>query len=218
LTPSSIGIFGGTFDPIHFGHLRLAEEMAAQFKLEQIRFIPAGKPWQRSVPRASGEQRLAMVQAAIAGNTKFAADAREVKRDKASYTVDTLTELREEFGKTVPMALALGMDAFIGLHTWHRWQDLLALTHIVIATRPGAPLEIDKLADDLRAEYQKRLSNNSTLLLASPAGHIFSLAMTPLDISATRIRASLAAGRSARYLIPDTVVQYIEQHHLYRAS
>jgi nicotinate-nucleotide adenylyltransferase len=214
LTPTSIGLFGGTFDPIHFGHLRLAEEMAAQFKLEQIRFIPAGKPWQRSVPRASGEQ----VQAAIAGNAKFVADVREVKRDKASYTVDTLTELREEFGKTMPMALALGMDAFINLHTWHRWQDLLALTHIVIATRPGAPLEIDKLSDDLRAEYQKRLSNNSTLLQASPAGHIFSLAMTPLDISATRIRASLAAGRSARYLIPDTVVQYIEQHHLYRAS
>ncbi len=192
--------------------------MAAQFKLEQIRFIPAGKPWQRSVPRASGEQRLAMVQAAIAGNAKIVADAREVKRDKASYTVDTLMEMREEFGKTAPMALALGMDAFIGLHTWHRWQDLLALTHIVIATRPGAPLEMEKLSDDLRTEYQKRLSNNSTLLLASPAGHIFSLAMTPLDISATRIRASLAAGRSARYLIPDTVVQYIEQHHLYRAS
>jgi nicotinate-nucleotide adenylyltransferase len=218
LTPTSIGILGGTFDPIHFGHLRLAEEMAAQFKLDQIRFIPAGKPWQRSVPRASSEHRLAMVQAAIVGNTKFVADAREVKRDKASYSVDTLTELREEFGKTLPMALALGMDAFINLHTWHRWQDLLSLTHVVIATRPGSPLETDKLSDDLRNEYQKRLSNNSTLLQASPAGHIFSLAMTPLDISATRIRASLAAGRSARYLIPDTVVQYIDQHHLYRAS
>jgi nicotinate-nucleotide adenylyltransferase len=218
LTATSIGILGGTFDPIHFGHLRLAEEMAAQFKLDQIRFIPAGKPWQRSVPRASGEQRLAMVQAAIAGNARFVVDAREVKRDKASYTVDTLTELREEFGKTVPMALALGMDAFINLHTWHRWQDLLALTHVVIATRPGVALEVEKLSDDLRTEYQKRLSNNSTLLQASPSGHIFSLAMTPLDISATRIRASLAAGRSARYLIPDAVVQYIEQHNLYRPS
>ena len=218
MTPTSIGIFGGTFDPIHFGHLRLAEEMAAQFKLEQIRFIPAGKPWQRSVPRASAEQRLAMVQAAVTGNAKFVVDAREVKRDKASYTVDTLTELRTEFGKTMPMALALGMDAFLNLHTWHRWQDLLSLTHIVIATRPGSPLEIEKLSDDLRAEYQKRHSNNGTLLQASPAGHIFSLAMTPLDISATRLRASLASGRSARYLVPDSVVHYIDQHNLYRAS
>jgi nicotinate-nucleotide adenylyltransferase len=218
LTATSIGILGGTFDPIHFGHLRLAEEMATQFKLEQIRFIPAGKPWQRSVPRASGEQRLAMVQAAIAGNAKFVVDAREVKRDKASYTVDTLTELREELGKTVPMALALGMDAFINLHTWHRWQDLFALAHIAVATRPGSALAPEQLAGDLRGEYQKRFTTNATLLQASPGGHIFSLAMTPLDISATRIRASLAAGRSARYLIPDAVVQYIEQHHLYRAS
>jgi nicotinate-nucleotide adenylyltransferase len=218
LTPTSIGIFGGTFDPIHFGHLRLAEEMAAQFKLEQIRFIPAGKPWQRSVPRASAEQRLAMVQAAVTGNAKFVVDAREVKRDKASYTVDTLTELRTEFGKTMPMALALGMDAFLNLHTWHRWRDLLSLTHIVIATRPGSTLEIEKLSDDLRVEYQKRHSTNGTLLQASPAGHIFSLAMTPLDISATRLRASLASGRSARYLIPDSVVHYIDQHNLYRAS
>jgi nicotinate-nucleotide adenylyltransferase len=218
LTPTSIGIFGGTFDPIHFGHLRLAEEMAVQFKLEQVRFIPAGKPWQRSVPRATGEQRLAMVQAAIAGNAKFVVDAREVKRDKASYTVDTLMELREEFGKNVPMALALGMDAFMQLPTWHHWQDLFGLAHIAVATRPGSALVPEQLSDDLRSEYQKRYSPNSTLLLASPAGHIFSLTMTPLDISATRIRAGLAAGRSARYLIPDTVVQYIEQHNLYRPS
>lgn len=218
MTPTSIGIFGGTFDPIHFGHLRLAEEMASQFKLEQVRFIPAGKPWQRNVPRASAEQRLAMVQAAIAGNGKFAADAREVQRDRASYSVDTVAELRAEFGRTVPFALAMGMDAFINLHTWHRWQDLLGLTHLVIATRPGVELEADKLADELKTQYRRRHTQNSTLLHASPAGHIFSLAMTPLDISATRIRAALAAGRSARYLVPDSVVQYIDQHHLYRAS
>lgn len=192
--------------------------MAAQFKLEQIRFIPAGKPWQRNVPRASGEQRLAMVQAAVAGNPKFIADAREVERDKASYTVDTLTELRAEFGRAMPMALALGMDAFINLHSWHRWRDLLGLAHIAVASRPGSALAPERLADDLRAEYQKRFSNNSTLLQAAPAGHIFALAMTPLDISATRIRAGLAAGRSARYLVPDSVLQYIEQHNVYRAT
>jgi nicotinate-nucleotide adenylyltransferase len=218
LNPTSIGIFGGTFDPIHFGHLRLAEEMASQFKLDQIRFIPAGKPWQRNVPRASAEQRLAMVQAAVNGNAKFVVDAREVKRDKASYSVDTLTELRAEFGKTMPLALALGLDAFLNLHTWHRWQELFSLAHIVVATRPGSVMALEQLTEPLRAEYQKRFSQNHTLLQASPAGHIFTLAMTPLDISATRIRASLAAGRSARYLIPDSVVQFIDQHHLYRAS
>ncbi len=192
--------------------------MASHFKLDQICFIPAGKPWQRNVPRASPEQRLAMVQAAIHGNPKFRVDSREVQRDKASYSVDTLTELRAELGKTIPLALALGMDAFLNLHTWHRWQELFSLAHMVVATRPGSALTAEQLAEPLRAEYQKRASQNVTLLQAAPAGHIFTLAMTPLDISATRIRASLAAGRSARYLIPDSVAQVIDQQHLYRAS
>jgi nicotinate-nucleotide adenylyltransferase len=218
LSAQSIGILGGTFDPIHFGHLRLAEEMAEQFKLDQVRFIPAGLPWQRNLPRAASAHRLAMVQAAIDGNVKFAADGREVKRDKASYSVDTLTELRSEAGATIPLVLILGMDAYLNLHTWHRWKDLFSLAHIAIATRPGVSLDVNALQAELRDEHQKRFTQNATLLRAAPAGHIAALSMTPLDISATRLRGQLAAGRSVRYLIPDTVVQYIEQHNLYHPA
>lgn len=217
MSAQSVGILGGTFDPIHFGHLRLAEEMAEQFKLEQICFIPAGLPWQRSVPRAASAHRLAMVQAAVAGNAKFVADGREVKRDKASYSVDTLIELRSEAGAAIPLVLILGMDAYLNLHTWHRWKDLFSLAHIAIATRPGAALDVNTLQAELRDEHQKRFTQNATLLRAAPTGHIAALAMTPLDISATRIRGQLAAGRSVRYLIPDAVVQYIDQQRLYRS-
>ncbi len=214
----AVGILGGTFDPVHFGHLRLAEEAADHFKLDGILFIPAGKPWQRSVPRAPADHRLAMVKAAIAGNARFAADEREVKRDKASYTIDTLSELRIELGATTALVLIVGADAFVNLHTWHRWQELFALSHVAVATRPGAALDVNTLTPALRDEYQKRFTANATLLRAAPAGHIATLSMTPLDISATRIRALFGAGRSARYLIPDAVAQYIQQQNLYRPN
>jgi len=209
-----IGIFGGTFDPIHFGHLRLAEEMAEAIGLERVLFIPAGQPPHRGVPHTASLHRLEMVRRAIAGNPRFAVDAREVTSPRPSYTVDTLAELRAELGKEQPLWLLLGADAFLELPTWHEWRQLFALANIAVAARPGArPLLSVDLTEPLKSEVLKRQVASSPV--ACPAGSVQLRQMTPLDISATAIRNALARHGSARYLLPDTVLDYIHEHQLY---
>jgi nicotinate-nucleotide adenylyltransferase len=210
----AIGIFGGTFDPIHFGHLRLAEEMAEGLELSQVRFIPAGQPPHRGTPRTAATHRLEMVRRAIAGNPHFEVDSREVQRPDPSYTVDTLTALRAELGNEQPLWLLLGADAFLGLPTWHEWRRLFELANIAVAARPGARiLQSDSLPDDLKQEVSQRQQTSGAA--AGPAGAVLLLQMTPLDISATAIRDTLARQGSARYLLPDAVLDYIHEHQLY---
>ena len=209
-----IGIFGGTFDPIHFGHLRLAEEMAEGLGLSRVRFIPAGQPPHRGVPRTTATRRLEMVRRAIAGNPRFEVDAREVQRPEPSYTVDTLTALRAELGNEQPLWLLLGTDAFRGLPTWHEWRRLFELANIAVAARPGAQLlESDALPDELKHEVSQRQQAAGSA--SGPAGSVLLRQMTPLDISATVIRDTLARQGSARYLLPDAVLAYIHEHQLY---
>lgn len=209
---SAIGVFGGTFDPIHFGHLRLAEEMAEALALERVLFVPAGQPPHRAAPRSAGKHRLEMTRRAVAGNPRFGVDEREVVRDAPSYTVDTLTALREELGAARPIWLLLGADAFAGLPGWHAWQQLFTLAHIAVAERPEAPaMQINALPDALRREVAGRTTPSAT----HPAGGLRILHMTPLAISATAIRAALASGRSPRYLLPDAVLDYIGENQLY---
>ncbi|MFN3544048.1 MAG: nicotinate-nucleotide adenylyltransferase [Thiobacillus sp.] len=203
-----LGILGGTFDPIHYGHLRLAEDMADALGLERVLFIPAGQPPHRGPPRTDARHRLEMVRRAVAGNPRFVADAREVERDAPSYTVDTLTALRAEFGAARPLWLLLGADAFVGLPTWHAWRRLFDLANIAVATRPGAPL-----ADALPAELRDEVARRQTL--AGAAGGVLLRDTPPLDISATAIRDTLARGRSARYWLPDAVLDYIQEQKLY---
>lgn len=212
-----IGIFGGTFDPIHFGHLRLAEEMAEAIGLSQVRFIPAGQPPHRGAPRTAATHRLEMVRRAIAGNPRFEVDAREVQRPDPSYTVDTLTALRAELGNEQPLWLLLGADAFSGLPSWHQWRQLFALANIAVAARAGAQfMQPDGLPEDLKHELsQRRVPDGSA---TGPAGSVLLQQMTALDISATRIRATLARQDSARYLLPDAVLDYIHQHQLYTST
>jgi nicotinate-nucleotide adenylyltransferase len=209
-----IGIFGGTFDPIHFGHLRLAEEMAEGLGLSQVRFIPAGQPPHRGAPRTAASHRLEMARRAIAGNPRFAVDAREVQRPDPSYTVDTLTALRAELGDEQPLWLLLGADAFLGLPSWHEWQRLFELANIAVAARPGAQLlQADSMPDELKHEVSQRQQADGAV--AGPAGAVRLQQMTPLDISATVIRDTLARHGSARYLLPDSVLDYIHEHQLY---
>jgi nicotinate-nucleotide adenylyltransferase len=209
-----IGIFGGTFDPIHFGHLRLAEEMAEAMGLSQVLFIPAGQPPHRGVPRIAATHRLEMVRRAIAGNPRFAVDAREVQRSGPSFTVDTLTTLRAELGNEQPLWLLLGADAFLGLPNWHEWRRLLDLASIAVAARPGARLmQSDALPDALKQAISQRQVADAPA--AGPAGSVWLRQMTPLDISATTIRDTLARQGSARYLLPDAVLDYINEHQLY---
>ena len=209
-----IGVMGGTFDPIHFGHLRLAEEMAEAMGLSQVLFIPAGQPPHRGAPRIAATHRLEMVRRAVAGNPRFAVDAREVQRSGPSYTVDTLTTLRAELGNEQPLWLLLGADAFLGLTGWHEWRRLFDLANIAVAARPGARLmQSDALPETLKqAISQRQVADGSA---AGPAGSVWLRQMTPLDISATAIRDTLARHGSARYLLSDAVLDYINEHQLY---
>lgn len=212
-----IGIFGGTFDPLHFGHLRLAEEAADALDLARVRWIPAGQPALRAAPQASAAQRLEMVRLAIAGNPRFEVDAAEVEAARPSYTVATLERLRQAgaCGAQRPLVLLLGADAFSGLADWHRWEALFDLAHIAVAHRPGFALDPANLPPALAQCYRDRICQHPSALSAAPAGRIATFAMTPLDISATKIRALLSKHGSPRYLMPDALVAYINDHHLY---
>ena len=213
-----VGVFGGTFDPIHFGHLRLAEEIAETAKLGEVRFIPSGTPPHRTSPGASADDRVAMAKLAVEGNPRFSVDARETQRSGPGYTVDTLTELRKEVGENRSIALLLGADAFLELATWSRWRKLFELAHIVVAYRPGFPIDTwqARMPEPLAHEYAARSMQQPLAVHLAPAGGIAAVSMTGLDISATFVRTALARRASARYLVPDSVLDYIDSHGLYR--
>ena len=215
-----VGILGGTFDPIHFGHLRLAEEARTALGLARLCLIPAGNPPHRGTPMSSATHRLAMARLAIAGNATLEIDDGEVRASAKSYTVVTLERLRARFGPQRPLVLILGADAFNGLPGWHRWQELFALAHIAVANRPGfAPHERcwpGELAPALAEVCRSRIVRDPAALADAPAGCIMPFDMTPLAISASLIRDLIHAGHGARYLAPDAVLDYIDQHNLYR--
>ena len=212
-----LGIFGGTFDPVHYGHLRLAEEAASALELAAIRWIPAGQPALRDTPRVTAGQRLAMVRLATADNPRFEVDASEVTAARPSYTVPTLERLRSaaHCGGRRSLVLLLGADAFAALPGWHRWQSLFALAHLAVAHRPGFPLDRAQLPPELAASCRDRFCSTPAELAAAPAGRVVTFAMTQLAISATRVRQLLASGESVRYLLPDPVIAYIRRHRLY---
>jgi len=214
--PEALGIFGGTFDPVHFGHLRLAEEAIGHLGLGGVRWIPAGQPAHRGTPQVSAQQRLDMVLRSTAGNARFSVDAGEVEAAAPSYTVHTLERLRRELGAVQPLVLLVGADAFAGLTSWHRWRDLFALAHVAVSHRPGFPVEIGSLSGELAREFAARRLPTGTGLQTAAAGGIVTFAMTQLAISATQIRKLLVNGHSARYLLPDAVLDYIQTHSLYR--
>lgn len=211
-----VGILGGTFDPVHYGHLRLAEEMLESAHLGEIRFIPTGNPPHRDMPQVSAQHRSAMVRLAIADQPAFVLDEREVRRAGKCYTVDTLRELRAELGTAQPLCLLMGGDAFLQLHTWHEWEQLFELAHIVVGHRPGFTLDerINTATPELRSQYQKRQCRVASLS-QQPHGGVVELAIPKLEISATLIRNRVAGNRSIRYLLPNAVADYIHQHHLY---
>jgi nicotinate-nucleotide adenylyltransferase len=217
MSTGPIGVLGGTFDPVHFGHLRLAEELAGTLKLDQVRFVPSGTPPHRTAPGVSAEHRLAMVELAAAGNPRFEVDGREVRRAGPGYTFDTLAGLRAEAGGTRPLALLVGADAFLEFATWHRWHEIFGLAHIVVAHRPGYPVErwAERMPQPLAREYSARLMQQPLATHLSPAGGVVVVPFTALDISATAVRDMLRAGASPRYLLPDTVLDYIQTHRLY---
>jgi nicotinate-nucleotide adenylyltransferase len=212
-----IALLGGTFDPVHYGHLRLADDTRRALGLAELRLVPAADPPHRDGPHASAQHRLAMLRAALAEFPGLVADDRELRRAGKSYTVLTLEELRRD-APLRPLWLVLGADAFRGLPAWHRWRDIFSLAHIVVVARPGVPPE-DALPVPLADEWRHRHTPDTAPLFATPAGRIFEQVVTPHDIAATTIRALLAGNRDIRVLsqlLPPGVLAYIETHHLYR--
>lgn len=209
---SPIGVFGGTFDPIHFGHLRTAFEMLQALRFGEVRFMPCGTPPHRGEPHADAELRLAMVRAATEGQPGFVVDDRELHREGPSYSVDTLTALRAEF-PLQPLALIIGMDAFLSLTKWYQWRDILQLAHIVVAHRPGwrAP-DIGPLGELLADRGTHRIGD----LHDAKSGHIYIHDVTQLEISSTEIRELVAVDRDPRFLMPDPVRKVIYDSRCYR--
>jgi nicotinate-nucleotide adenylyltransferase len=213
---SPIGILGGTFDPIHYAHLRLAEEMADALSLDEVRLIPASVPPHRATPRVTATDRLEMTRLACTGNARLVVDDRECRRQGPSYTMDTLKDLRAELGNERSLCLLMGVDAFLGLPTWSRWESLFGLAHIAIAYRPGFTLEPAYMPAVLTHYLERSTASTISQMYASPAGCIWLQQITPLDISATVIRAAIRDGHSPRYLLPDSVLDYIHRNSLYK--
>ena len=212
---ATLGILGGTFDPVHLAHLALARAALDRLGLAQVRWIPAGQPPHRAAPRATSAERLAMVRLAISDEPRFALDASEVESRAASYTVHTLERLRRELGPLRPLVLLMGADAFRGLRSWHRWEELLGLAHIAVATRPGYPLAA---LDAPLAGLFGRCRLAGPDFAQQPAGGIYPFELVAGTVSGTEARALIAAGAPDAQLLellPAPVLDYIRQHHLY---
>ncbi|WP_269531412.1 nicotinate-nucleotide adenylyltransferase [Chitinimonas sp. BJYL2] len=212
-----IGIFGGSFDPIHFGHLRIAEEFADAFGLSCLHLIPTSQPPHRQQASTSDADRLAMVALAVADNPRLRVDDRELRRGRTCYTIDTLTEMRAELAADSRLVWLIGADSFLNLDRWHRWESLFDLAGLAVACRPG--FDLDRWQEQASPALTRQvLPRIQSLSVTKPgeAGTITLLPTTPLAISSTAIRARLAAGQSARYLAPAAVLDYAERRSLYR--
>lgn len=213
-------MFGGTFDPVHNGHLRMALELRETVQREaseeaHIHLVPCHVPPHRDIPGANAGQRLQMLLAATGGEPGLMVDQRELKSAEPSYSVNTLMALRDELGPDVPLAMAIGTDSYAAIDQWHQWQQIINLAHIVVIDRPGYAIAPGTEADNL---LSLRKVSSFAELMQAPAGGVLPVALSLLDISATDIRSRVANGRSARYLLPDTVWHYICHHSLYQAQ
>lgn len=207
-------IYGGTFDPIHHGHLRLAIELCDRLEVERVSLVPCHIPPHRGDTGASASQRLQLMELALQGEPRLYIDDRELLRAGASYTADTLRQLREELGPDQPLVMVVGTDAFAGFDRWREWERIPELAHIVVVRRPGPALDPESTPARLLAS---RRVEDVESLRGTPAGCILELDPPLLDISATGIRERIAAGRSPRYLIPDSVWEEIRRLGLYGA-
>ena len=204
-----IGILGGTFDPVHFGHLQTAQQVYRQLNLERVIFVPAANPPHRIPPVASIEHRIRMLQLALPMYAGFELDDREQRLGGISYTVRTLESFRDELGDH-PLGLIMGADAFAGFETWHRWQDILDLAHLLVMNRPGTSVSV------LPDWANSRVSDEFNVLENSAGGHIYFLSLEPVAISATEIRAALQRSESVAGKLPESVIEYIETNNLYK--
>ncbi|MGS2722723.1 nicotinate-nucleotide adenylyltransferase [Porticoccus sp. GXU_MW_L64] len=219
--PAAVGVFGGTFNPVHIGHLRSALDIRQHVQLDDMRLMPCALPPHREAPQVAAQHRLAMLQLAVAGEPGLQVDDRELRRaadngnNRPSYTIDSVVELRAELGPQAVICLCVGMDSLLSLDTWHRWRELLDFVHLVVVARPGwAEPQSGDVAEWL---CQHRVENVAQLH-RQPSGKVWLEALALLPVSATEIRSALAVGQSVRYLLPDAVIGYINKYRLYGAE
>lgn len=211
----AIGIFGGSFDPVHNAHLRIARAALEALELESVRWLPNSHPGHREEPRASAAARLEMLHIALADEARFQVDESELWRETPTYTVETLARFREVLGREVPLVFIIGADHLLGLHTWKRWRDLFALTHLAVAQRPGHEIHETAMASEVASEYRARAATKA-VLAAQPAGGIIRFTCPPLDISSSTVRERLSSAAPVFDLLPSGVLAYIESRQLYR--
>lgn len=214
VTSAPVGIFGGTFDPVHYGHLRAALEAREVLGLDELRLLPAGNPPHRAIPLAPAGHRLAMLRLAVAGHPELRVDDREVRRQGPSYMVDTLSEIRQEHPAAALM-LVIGQDAANEFDRWRHWEQILELSHLVIMRRPESRVD---WTGKLAAAMESRLAERPGQLKRQTAGRVLPVELTQLAISSTDIRHRLESGRSPGFLLPDAVIDYIRNHGLYFAG
>ncbi len=208
-----IAIYGGTFDPCHNGHLQSIAELRQLLLLDKVLLIPCHQPPHRGEPHCSSQQRLAMLALAVQQQPGLFVDGRELCRDGPSYTVDTLQTLREEFGPQQPLCFVMGSDALAGLASWHHWQRIPELAHIVVMARPGWALPATGEVADLLAT---RTVAHAADLSAAPAGAVWPVTLTPVPLAATDLRRAIASGEDVSTDLPVGVWEYIQEHQLYR--
>jgi nicotinate-nucleotide adenylyltransferase len=210
-----IAILGGTFNPIHLGHLHLAKQLQSKFGFDTVRFMPAALPALKDTPNASAEQRAEMVKISIQNQNQFTLDTQELSRPGVSYTIDTLISLRKELGNEVSLCWLMGSDAFVHLNAWHRWQELLNYAHLVVVKRPHS----DALTE-LNEELKKLLSTHEAKRIEEirqqAHGKILIQEIAALDISSTKVRENIAHGKEIGALVPKAAMRYIEENHLYK--
>lgn len=209
-----LALFGGTFDPIHYGHLKPVEQLAKETLLDSVILLPNNVPPHRPQPEASAQQRLKMVELAVEGNPLFSVDSRELSVNTPSYTITTLETLRKEYGVHRPLAFIIGQDSLLSLYKWHRWEALLDFCHLLVMARPGYSNQLD--TPELQHWYDKHRIDDAAKLKQKPCGFIYQANTPLLDISATEIRQRRHEGKSCEDLVPPAVERYIESQGLYR--
>jgi len=210
-----LGILGGTFDPVHAAHLRIAQLALDVLRLARVLWIPTGRPGYRDAPVASAADRLAMLRLALKGEPRYVIDARELQAEASGYTVDTLAALRTELGADRPLVLLMGDDQFAKLETWHRWKDLFELAHVAVFARPGGSIAPGGAVE---AELVARDTGAGGRWRERPAGAVIRVELPPLDISATALRERIDREADVSAWVPAAVIDYIARHRLYRAS
>jgi nicotinate-nucleotide adenylyltransferase len=208
----SVALFGGTFNPVHFGHLRLANELAKLLQVKPMRMLPCAVPPHREEPCASAEQRLAMLELAIDAQPILATDDLELHRAKPSYTIDTLELVRQRIGAQMPLFFCMGMDSLAGINSWHRWRELLNFCHIVVYPRPTWEISSQEELTDWVDQHQ---CDNLSALKQSPAGHLYICDLPVMDLSSSEIRDYIKQGKNIDHMAPESVIEYIKLHSLY---